>query len=90
MKRGVNNNPAAGLVSQAGPQRFIVDGYPLPATHIRYRKGERRMRNIQIVLFVFGLLSYIASAFFIGQGVGDTLWRVGVAAMLTDLVSTRL
>ena len=42
------------------------------------------MRRAQIGLFVLGLAAFLASAIFIGQGTGDTLWRTGVAAMLTD------
>jgi hypothetical protein len=44
------------------------------------------MRQIQIVVFVLGLISFPAALFFIGQETGDTLWRVGVAGMLVDLV----
>jgi hypothetical protein len=48
------------------------------------------MRNLQFGIFVLGVVSFLASAFFVGQGMGDTLWRVGVAAMLVDLVCLRL
>ena len=48
------------------------------------------MRIVQLLIFVLGVLSFLASAFFVGQGMGDTLWRVGVGAMLTDLVCSRL
>jgi hypothetical protein len=44
------------------------------------------MRQIQIGIFVLGLISFLAAAFFIGQELGDTLWKIGVAAMLIDLV----
>ena len=43
------------------------------------------MRNLQVAIFIVGVLAFFASAFFIGQGMGDTLWRVGIAAMLVDL-----
>lgn len=43
------------------------------------------MRNLQAAIFIVGVLSFFASAFFIGQDMGDTLWRVGIAAMLVDL-----
>ncbi len=48
------------------------------------------MRIVQIVIFAIGVLSFLAAAFFIGQGMGDTLWRVGVAAMLIDLACAKL
>ena len=48
------------------------------------------MRNFQKGLFGLGVLSYIAAILFIGQQMGDTLWRAGVAIMLTDIVCTRL
>jgi hypothetical protein len=44
------------------------------------------MRQIQISIFVLGLISFLAALFFIGQEMGDTLWRAGVAVMLIDLV----
>lgn len=43
------------------------------------------MRNLQIAFFVVGVLAFVAAAFFVGEGMGDTLWRTGVAAMLTSL-----
>jgi hypothetical protein len=48
------------------------------------------MRIVQVVIFTLGVLSFLAAALFIGQETGDTLWRVGVAAMLIDLVCTKL
>jgi len=48
------------------------------------------MRKAQVGVFVLGVLSFLASVFFIGQGLGDTLWRAGVAAMLIDLVFVTL
>lgn len=48
------------------------------------------MRSLQVALFVLGAASFLAAAFFIGQGMGDTLWRLGVAAMLTELACIRL
>ena len=48
------------------------------------------MRTLQVVIFGLGLLAFLVSAFFAGGGTGDTLWRVGVGAMLTDLVFIRL
>lgn len=48
------------------------------------------MRNLQIAIFIIGLLAFLCSAVFIGQVTGDTLWRIGVAAMLIDAIFTRL
>jgi len=48
------------------------------------------MRTIQVVIFAIGVLSFLISALYIGQEMGDTLWRVGVAAMLIDLAYMRL
>lgn len=48
------------------------------------------MRTLQVAVFVLGVGAFLASALFIGQGIGDTLWRTGVAAMLIDAVCTRL
>ena len=48
------------------------------------------MRIVQVGIFEFGVLSFLGAAVFIGQQTGDTLWRVGVAAMLIDLTYARL
>jgi preprotein translocase subunit SecF len=48
------------------------------------------MQSVRIGLFALGTLSFIVSALFIGQEMGDILWRTGVAAMLVDLVFIRL
>jgi hypothetical protein len=48
------------------------------------------MRIVQVGIFTIGVLSFLASALFIGQETGDTLWRTGVAAMLTDFVCAKL
>jgi hypothetical protein len=48
------------------------------------------MRIVQIVLFFIGLLSFVAAVFFVGEGTGDTLWRVGIAVILLDLACTRI
>ena len=44
------------------------------------------MRQLQIGVFALGVVSFLASAFFVGGEMGDVLWRTGVAAMLTDVV----
>lgn len=48
------------------------------------------MRTLQVAIFILGVVAFLASALFIGQGVGDTFWRTGVAVMLIDAVCTRL
>ena len=44
------------------------------------------MRYIQVIVFVVGLAAFLAALFFVGNETGDTLWRVGVAAVLLDVV----
>ncbi len=44
------------------------------------------MRLFQIIGFFLGIAAFLASACFIGAMMGDTLWKVGVAIMLGDLV----
>jgi len=48
------------------------------------------MRTLQVGIFVLGIISFLAASVFIGQQMGDTLWRAGIAAMLTDLAFMRL
>ena len=48
------------------------------------------MRYLQMLVFVVGLAAFMAAIFFVGTGTGDTLWRVGVAALLLDLVCIML
>jgi hypothetical protein len=48
------------------------------------------MRYLQIILFVVGIAAFFAAVFFIGSDTGDTLWRVGVAALLVDVVCIML
>ncbi|MGA9116739.1 MAG: hypothetical protein WB626_08190 [Bacteroidota bacterium] len=48
------------------------------------------MRTLQIVLFLLGVPFFLAALLFIGDPMGDTLWRAGVAVLLTDLVCVKL
>ncbi|NLI48597.1 MAG: hypothetical protein GX414_15960 [Acidobacteria bacterium] len=48
------------------------------------------MRRIQIALFILGILVLLGSLSFIGGGVGDTLWRAGVAIFLMDIACIML
>jgi hypothetical protein len=48
------------------------------------------MRYLQIFVFVVGLAAFIAAIFLIGTDTGDTLWRVGVAVLLLDVVCIML
>lgn len=48
------------------------------------------MRQFQVTIFILGVLSFIIAAFFIGKMMGDTLWRIGVAAMVFDIVCIKL
>ena len=44
------------------------------------------MRNLQIVLFVIAILSFIISLIYVGSVTGDILWRAGIAILLVDVV----
>lgn len=44
------------------------------------------MRNLQIILFIIAVLSFIIALFFIGSDTGLDLWRAGVATLLIDVV----
>jgi hypothetical protein len=44
------------------------------------------MRYIQIVLFIAGAASLIASAFGLGKDYGETLYNAGIAILLIDIV----
>lgn len=48
------------------------------------------MRTFQVVMFVLGIVSFLAAVPFVGQDMGNTLWRAGVAIMLIDLVCAKL
>lgn len=51
---------------------------------------EYYLRQVEFGVFSLGLASFVAAAFFIGQETGDALWRIGVAAMLLDIVFMKL
>lgn len=44
------------------------------------------MKKFQILLFLLGVASFLSAIFFIGDDMGNTLWRAGVAFMLIDIV----
>jgi hypothetical protein len=48
------------------------------------------MRTFQLALFVLGAAAFLVSLAFAGGWIGDTLWRAGIALMVTDLVVMRL
>ncbi len=48
------------------------------------------MRQIQIVLFIVGAASLIASAFGLGKDYGETLYNAGIAILLIDIVFIQL
>ncbi|NMC36902.1 MAG: hypothetical protein GYA41_01090 [Bacteroidales bacterium] len=48
------------------------------------------MRQIQIVLYIVGAASLIASAFGLGKDYGETLYNAGIAILLIDIVSIQL
>jgi hypothetical protein len=48
------------------------------------------MRYVQITVFVLALAALVAATFFIGEDTGDTMWRIGVAVLLIDVVCIML
>jgi hypothetical protein len=44
------------------------------------------MRQFQVIAFLVGVVAFLASACFTGKVMGDTLWKVGVAIMIGDIV----
>ena len=48
------------------------------------------MRTLQIILFVAGALSFLGAVLSIGDELGDILWRLGIAIMLTNLCLIKL
>ena len=48
------------------------------------------MRKLQTWIFGLGFVSFLVSIVFMGGWVGDTLWRAGVAAMLTVIAMRTL
>ncbi len=44
------------------------------------------MRILQIIVFVLGVMAFLASLAFMGKQVGDDLWRAGIALMASDAV----
>jgi hypothetical protein len=70
-------------VDFSGPAWLIADTL---SNHV----GEQTMRAFQIALFIFGATAVVASAFFIGKGMGDVLWGTGIAALVSDVVCIQL
>lgn len=48
------------------------------------------MRYFQIVLFSVAALSFIIALYFIDSDTGLDLWRIGIAALLLDVVCIML
>jgi len=48
------------------------------------------MRALQIALFILGAAAIVASALFIGKGMGDVLWGAGIAVLVSDVVCIQL
>jgi hypothetical protein len=48
------------------------------------------MRQLQITIFLLGILAFIGSAFELGPGSGNYLLNTGYATMLIDLVFVQL
>jgi len=48
------------------------------------------MRQTQIILFIVGATSLIASAFGLGKDYGETFYNAGIAILLIDIVFIQL
>ena len=48
------------------------------------------MRRFQLILFFLAAATLIAALIFMGTGTGDVLWRIGIAALLGDIVCIML
>lgn len=48
------------------------------------------MRMAQIVIFILGSVSLIASAFGMGKDYGETFYNAGIALLLLDVVCIQL
>jgi hypothetical protein len=48
------------------------------------------MRYFQLIVFGVGVVAFLVSAGFTGSWVGDTLWKVGMATMLSNVVCLQL
>jgi uncharacterized YccA/Bax inhibitor family protein len=48
------------------------------------------MRQLQVGIFILGLAAFVVALFFVGGEMGDILWRLGIAALLLDLVCLKL
>ena len=53
-------------------------------------KGDAVVRAIQIIIFLVGLVAFLASGAVAGSMLGDIFWRAGVGAMLVDVVCIQL
>jgi hypothetical protein len=48
------------------------------------------MKSLQLLLFAAAVVSFVAALFFIGDDMGETLWRAGMAILFVDTVSLML
>ncbi len=48
------------------------------------------MKNLQLLLFSVAVVLFVAALFFIGNDMGETLWRAGMAILFVDTVSLML
>ncbi|MDD1682533.1 MAG: hypothetical protein LUO98_01745, partial [Methanoregula sp.] len=67
-----------GIVERGGA-RFLTG-------RLADRIGGHIMRLSQIVIFILGAVSLIASAFGIGKDYGETFYNAGIALLLLDVV----
>jgi hypothetical protein len=46
--------------------------------------GESAMRIFQIAVFVLASLSFLAALYYTGTNAGESLWKGGMAGMISD------
>ena len=46
----------------------------------------KNMRQFQMIAFLVGVAAFLVSACFTETPTGETLWKVGVAIMVSDIV----
>jgi hypothetical protein len=44
------------------------------------------MRILQVAGFVLGVAAFLAAALYTGTNMGETLWKTGMAVLVSDIV----
>ena len=83
---GVLLYPAALILAYDSSDETAVQGV-LPAVP---ENTMKHMRQLQVIMFLIGAVSLIASAFGLGPDFGETLFKAGIAILLVDVVCIQL